>query len=285
MNDLVSVIMPTHNIVQNKDLFKKSINSILNQTHKNVELIIVDDKSQDKSVEHIKEYLEKDIRIKAIQLKKNVGPGIARNMGFQISSGQYVTFQDADDCSMLDRFEKLLAEMPDYGVITSSLLMKYPGASRRRIYGEDFFDNDVESGKAKARLHFSSALMTRDLYEKFGGMEHYKFSSDSLIAIKMVYFMKMTGTTDTIKSLDEVLFHWVRRTNSITMHSSTKGKITSLQKEQREPLKSVLSDIKNGRIVLPISEEDAIRILNIKNNIKCPNLKWDKIKIDEEVIS
>ena len=90
--DLISIIMPLYN---KEEFIKNTINSILEQTYTNFELIIVDDNSTDNS----KEIIEKinDKRIKLIKLKENMGVSHARNVGIDNAKGKYITFIDADD--------------------------------------------------------------------------------------------------------------------------------------------------------------------------------------------
>lgn len=91
---LVSIIMPSFN----SSLFiEDSIKSVLNQSYKNWELIIVDDFSKDNSVEIINSFVQKDSRIIAKYLNKNSGAAIARNIGLNLAKGNYIAFLDSDD--------------------------------------------------------------------------------------------------------------------------------------------------------------------------------------------
>lgn len=89
---MISIIIPTYN---RGNLIKKSIESILMQTYKDFELIIVDDNSSD-NTESIVKSIE-DNRIKYIRLNKNVGANKARNIGIENSLGEYIAFNDSDD--------------------------------------------------------------------------------------------------------------------------------------------------------------------------------------------
>lgn len=100
-NELVSIVMVNYN--QEKFL-KKSIDSVLMQTYRNWELIIVDDGSTDASVNIIKEY--KDDRIKPIFLKENCHICIATNTGFAAVNGKYIARLDSDDIWKKEKLEK-----------------------------------------------------------------------------------------------------------------------------------------------------------------------------------
>ena len=103
MNDLISVIVPVYNVEKYLDACVKSI---INQTYKKLEIILVDDGSTDNSPSMCDEYKKKDDRIKVIH-KINGGLSDARNAGLDIATGKYVTFIDSDD--IIDcNFVKLL---------------------------------------------------------------------------------------------------------------------------------------------------------------------------------
>ena len=97
----VSVIVPMHNSSKH---IQECIESVINQTYKNIELIIVDDKSTDNSLE-IAESI-KDERIKIIKLSQNVGAAMARNRGIDEASGEYICFLDSDDYWYKEKIEK-----------------------------------------------------------------------------------------------------------------------------------------------------------------------------------
>lgn len=98
-----SVLMTAYNAEKYVDV---AIESILHQTYKNFEFIIVDDKSTDTTLEIIKNYAAKDKRIKVISLEKNLGPSLAANIGLKEVKGQYLVRMDADDISESNRLEK-----------------------------------------------------------------------------------------------------------------------------------------------------------------------------------
>lgn len=100
----VSIIVPVYNT---EKYLVQCIESIINQTHKNLEIILVDDGSKDNSGKIADEYALKDNRIKVIH-KKNAGVSSARNAGIDAATGEYICFSDADDYLMEDYVEYLL---------------------------------------------------------------------------------------------------------------------------------------------------------------------------------
>lgn len=90
---MISVIVPVYN---SENYLSECIDSLINQTYKNFELILVDDGSTDKSARMCDEYAIKDSRIKVVH-KENGGVSSARNVGLQLSQGEYIQFVDSDD--------------------------------------------------------------------------------------------------------------------------------------------------------------------------------------------
>ena len=105
MNVDVSVVMPLYNA---KKYFKLTVDSILAQTLKNIEVVIVDDCSTDGSLELCRELYGSNDRVRILKQAKNMGPGAARNTGIRSASGDYVLFVDSDDELMPDMLSKML---------------------------------------------------------------------------------------------------------------------------------------------------------------------------------
>lgn len=97
---LVSIILPAYNFEAGIQI---AIESILEQTWKNIELIIVDDCSTDGTVEVVKQYMKKDHRIKLFSTGENSGPYVARNIALSAAKGEFVTVNDADDWSHAEK--------------------------------------------------------------------------------------------------------------------------------------------------------------------------------------
>lgn len=108
-NIKVSIVIPVYNV---ENYLDKCIKSVISQTHKNLEIILVDDGSTDKSGKIADFYKKKDDRIKVIH-KKNEKVSAARNTGIDVATGEYVCFADADDYLMPDYVEYLLGMAVD----------------------------------------------------------------------------------------------------------------------------------------------------------------------------
>lgn len=99
----VSIIVPIYNVEQYLD---RCMQSLLNQTLEDIEIIMVDDGSPDNCPKMCDEYAKKDERVKVIH-KKNAGLGMARNSGLEIATGEYVAFVDSDDYVDVSAYEKM----------------------------------------------------------------------------------------------------------------------------------------------------------------------------------
>lgn len=175
MNDLITVIIPVFNV---EKYLEKCLSSVVNQTYKNLEIILVNDGSTDRSLDICKKFEAYDKRIKIIT-KQNEGLSFARKTGFYSANGKYIVFVDSDDWLDLDYCEYLynLAKKSDADIATckyyinddvteenfSTVELKgkeilqsyynYPYIKccvwnkiyKKKILYEDFFDNDVRT--------------------------------------------------------------------------------------------------------------------------------------------
>lgn len=112
MEKLVSIITPCYN---SQDFIQETIQSVLDQSYKNWEMIIVDDHSRDDSVKLIKKYTTQDSRIKCIGLKENSGAAVCRNIAIKEAKGDYIAFLDSDDLWFPYKLEKQIRFMEKNG--------------------------------------------------------------------------------------------------------------------------------------------------------------------------
>lgn len=115
MKPLVSIITPIYNA---QDYLDECIRSVLNQSYKNWELILIDDCSTDNSLVIVDGYLH-DIRIKLIQNEVNLGPAETRNRGLKLCLGEYITFLDSDDFFSEYKLERQVNFMRDKRLLMS----------------------------------------------------------------------------------------------------------------------------------------------------------------------
>lgn len=117
-NELVSIIIPVFN---NERFFERCIKSVINQTYKNIEIIIINDFSIDNVEDIILKYKDMDDRIIYVKNDKNMGVGYSRNKGIDISNGNYIYFLDSDDYIESDTIESLYKDIKPSDVYCSML--------------------------------------------------------------------------------------------------------------------------------------------------------------------
>lgn len=104
MNNLISVIVPIYNV---ENYLPRCVDSLINQTYKNLEIILVDDGSPDSCPKICDDYANKDSRIKVVH-KENGGLSDARNAGMKVATGEYISYIDSDDWVEPSMFEDML---------------------------------------------------------------------------------------------------------------------------------------------------------------------------------
>lgn len=138
---MISIIVPVYNV---EKYLKKCIESIINQTYRNLEIILVDDGSPDKCPEICDSYAQKDSRIKVIH-KKNEGLINARKSGLEIAQGEYIGFVDGDDWIEPEMYELFALQAEKY--------------SPDMVLSDFYYDNGKE-------LSNSEQLFDREYYDK-----------------------------------------------------------------------------------------------------------------------
>ena len=109
--DLVSVIIPYY---KKRKFILETVYSAVNQSYKNLEIIIIYDDNNKTDLDFIREIANKDNRIKIIENREKMGAGISRNIGISKSKGKYIAFLDADDIWQLDKLKKQINFMKEY---------------------------------------------------------------------------------------------------------------------------------------------------------------------------
>ena len=172
----VSVIMPNKN---NERWLKKSIESVINQTYKNWELIIVDDHSTDRSPEIIREHMNRDDRVVGIFDPDEPFP-LTRNIGIEVSSGRYILFLDSDDWispklleDALLNFKGVDGYASSYKVITST------GWERSFVYERGVYPSG-DGLKVRYRFGNGNSVLKRSIIENYGiKFPPFRYSEDT----------------------------------------------------------------------------------------------------------
>lgn len=213
--DLISIILPVYNV---KPYLEECINSIINQTYKNIEIIIVDDCSTDGSNLICEKYKELDNRIKVIHDDENHGLSYARNKGLDICSGKYINFIDSDDYVSSDFIEKLynsiISNEADISVCGSYNLKN----DSTTPIGDIRAYNSVYNGKELLKNCSINTAVWNKLYKadiwKELRFDYGKLHEDLFIMYKIMYKCKVVSIVK-----ENLYFHRVRE-GSISLQLS-----------------------------------------------------------------
>ena len=191
----VSVIMPAYNV---EKYIGEAIESILNQTFKDFEFIIINDGSTDNTANIIKQYAKKDKRIKFIDNKDNRGFIARLNDCLNIAKGEYIAKMDSDDISLPTRLEKqveFLDKHPDYGMV-GCWLKAFQSDSFTRYYPSEVRITDFLFG-CKTTIF----LARRSIIEQ----HHLRFDKNYFAAEDMEFYSRFARYAK-IHNLQEVLY-------------------------------------------------------------------------------
>lgn len=166
MNPTISVLLPAYN---SEKYIGEAVESILNQTFTDFELIVLDDASTDRTPDILAEYALKDTRIRVVRNESNLRIAASLNRGITLASGKYIARMDADDAAVPERFEKqfeLMEKNPDIAVCGSWVSVYETGEEWRP-------PSDSDSIKAKlffeSYLYHPAVMIRKDVLVSYAG--------------------------------------------------------------------------------------------------------------------
>ncbi|WP_420317645.1 glycosyltransferase family 2 protein [Ekhidna sp.] len=195
MDELVSICIPTYN---GENHLKASIKSAINQTHANIEILIVDDQSTDLTVSIIHDFMERDNRIRLVENEKNLGLVGNWNKCISFAKGNWVKLHFQDDLMVNDTIEKMLtlAKQQNVEFVLSD----------REYFFEDGMDSDYYEKLQRLSNHFESAsvIQPKDLAELFSKLSiEHNFIGEPILGL----FNK--SVLDTCGKFEEKMFQLV----------------------------------------------------------------------------
>lgn len=201
----VSVIVPIYNV---ENYIRTCLNSLTQQTIKDIEIILVDDGSKDHSSEIAKEYAEKYDNITYYR-KENGGLSDARNYGMQYAKGEYIAFLDSDDYIDFHMYEKMYekAKQDDSDLVECDFYWVYDKKKREDV-GQLYVGK--KQMMEKARVMAWNKLYKRDMLEK----ANIQFPK-SLQYEDIEFFYKLIPYINTVSFVKEPLVYYIQRKNSI----------------------------------------------------------------------
>lgn len=217
-NDLISIILPVYNASKFID---DTINTVLEQTYTNFELLLVNDCSIDDSVEKIKKY--KDKRIKLINNDKNSGAAITRNNGIKEANGKFICFLDADDLWDKTKLEKQINFMKEKDCEFS-------------FTGYEFAnENGIPNGKkvfVPKMLDYKQSLKNTTIWTSTVMLNMARLSKDDIYMPNVrrgqdtATWWKILKKIDCAYGLNEILSYYRRTNNSLSANKLTALKRT-----------------------------------------------------------
>lgn len=213
MNPLISVIVPIYNV---EKYLARCVDSIVNQTYKNLEIILIDDGSPDRCPQMCDDYAEKDSRIKVVH-KKNGGLSDARNAGMAVATGEYISFIDSDDYVSDDFFECLLDVMnkENSDIVECSVV---------KFYEDNRFDefSDDLSVKTYDTQDAMSALIAENPFHQHVWNKLYKTElvKDIPYAVGKLnedefWTYQVFGRANKVSKLNKTMYYYFQRNSSI----------------------------------------------------------------------
>ena len=220
---MISVIVPIYN---SEKYLKKCIDSIRNQTYRELEIILVDDGSSDASPEICDKYAQNDKRV-VVHHQENKGLSAARNAGLRRATGEYITFVDSDDYIEEDTYEKVVFAIERFGSDLVFFREKSVNESGKTIYvngdaptGEIFeITKDDAAQLIIGRLingmcdKVYKASVLKDLYFKEG----YMYGED------FMYNLLALPRVETVSYVDQIKYSYVSNQSSVTHKAFNKN--------------------------------------------------------------
>ena len=195
MKGKVSIIIAIYNI---EKYLGECLNSVINQTYKDLEIILVNDGSSDRSLDIMNSYSKIDNRIICIS-QENAGPGMARNKGLDYATGKYISFIDGDDSVKPDFIEKLVS------IIKEDDLYSYCGIS---VNGEDTF-----LSPEKNSLFIRQCCYNKLYNAKY--LDGVRFTSH-MFAEDLIFNYELSFLSKNISYTEEPLYFYRRNESSIS---------------------------------------------------------------------
>lgn len=220
----ISVIVPVYNVEQ---YLARCMETILNQTYKNIEVILIDDGSKDNSPVLCDEWKAKDNRVVVIH-QKNAGAGAARNAGLEIATGELIGFVDSDDWIQFDMYETLI-----------SAIRKYPEAdiaeceTNRTDGRKEPFKNEA---KNVAICEKTQKQVLEEFFRIHGGESNYGIYTKLIKRKVLENFRFVEGTisedvmasyyfythSDKVVKVDKKLYNYFQNQEGVTRKSVSK---------------------------------------------------------------
>lgn len=220
MNPKVSLIIPVYNV----ELYlEKCLDSAVNQSFSDIEIITVNDGSTDKSLEILEQYQSKDKRIKIIK-QENQGLSVARNVGIKAASGEFLAFLDSDDFLDIDMikimYEKLQKDNLDIVICGFNQVDEQGDITHQTYMKEEVFQKEYVFKRMLAA--YMTSMACNKLFKKSLFIDHDLFYPVGIVHEDLAVTYKSFYQSNRIGSVPYPLYNWFRRQGSITKSVTSK---------------------------------------------------------------
>jgi len=205
--DLISVIIPYY---KKKEYIISSINSVLNQTYKNLEIIIIYDDLNKEDLNLLKKIKKKDKRIKIYINKKNLGAGRSRNKGIKLSKGIFVAFLDSDDLWKKNKLKKQIFFMKKNGINASHTSYTIINSNNKIIGSRNAKDMSYKLLLKSCDIGLSTVVLKKEIITSKIKFANIKTKED------YVLWLKITLNNNKIFALKDNLTKWRKLENSLS---------------------------------------------------------------------
>lgn len=280
-DSLVSIIVPVYNT--NINFLDECFQSILDQTYQNWELLIIDDGSLKEIAQYLDDYSD-DSRIRIFHIE-NSGSSIARNIGIEKATGEYITFIDSDDWVDPDYLSSFISEFDkDTDIIVSSRIFEYPKLSKKTyFFPEDRIYTDQNKGELiKECITGAIGGTWCKVYKRnFLNKNHLKYKENLRRTQDIIFNLYAFNYARKIKYKNFSKYHYRMHNNSITKKYNSKidqylyAVSTELSEfvNKNYPNDKDIEQAVYLKNINMLSEIIYFKILNTENKIKVKNKK------------
>lgn len=266
MTNLISIIIPVYNA---EHFLERCLNSLLSQTYKNLEIIVVNDGSTDNSANIINQFAKKNDRIIPIH-QNNQGVSTARNLGLKKATGDYIGFVDADDEVLPEMYEILLKNALEnnaaishcgFEVVTKDSTVKFHGKG-------DFLVQDKNQGVQEilSGIRVEPSVWNK-IYKKHL-VENIEFPTDIKINEDLLFNINAFYAAETSVFQDVVLYKYINNGESASRSTFTVKKAQDIY----EVAKRIKTIIKDKELEFSVNHFYAAKLLTVLQELKQNNL-------------
>jgi glycosyltransferase involved in cell wall biosynthesis len=229
----ISVIIPTYNA---EEYIERAVNSILAQSFDNIEIIVINDASGDKTTNILQERFGKELKVKFYNNATNYGQGISRNLGLEYAKGDYVFFLDSDDWIAPEALEKMynIAKIKDADIVACGMQLVYQNGNTKTAHSHEF---EVSGGlhalqmvaDAKISISASDKLYRKDFIHRHALCFPSIYQEDIVFVLEAVYHCNK------VISIPNLFYNYYQ-----TAMSTSRGEISE---------KHIFSNIEMSRLI------------------------------------